>query len=158
LPLTGPPSVINYARSAGEARDVVAGIEANGGKAIAIQADTGVVADIRRLFLETIANFGHVDIVVNNAGLPPNSMPVTAVSEAEFDATFAVIGRGPFFVMQEAARSLPDGGRIINISTVVTEILPPFASLYAACKAALEAFSGVVAAELAPRKITVNCV
>jgi 3-oxoacyl-[acyl-carrier protein] reductase len=99
-----------------------------------------------------------VDIVVNNAGLPPNPMPVAAVSEAEFDETFAVFGRGPYFVMQEAARALPDGGRIINISTVVTAILPPFASLYAGSKAALEAFSGVIAAELAPRKITVNCV
>src|SRR5271165_3432065 len=77
----GAAVVINYARSAGEAQSVVAGIEAKGGKATAIQADAGVVADIRRLFRETIEQFGRVDIVVNNAGLPPNPMPVAAVSE-----------------------------------------------------------------------------
>ena len=99
-----------------------------------------------------------MDIVVNNAGLPPNPMPVAAVSEAEFELNIRRFWTRSYFVMQEAARALPDGGRIINISTVVTAILPPFASLYAGSKAALEAFSGVIAAELAPRKITVNCV
>ena len=154
----GAAVAVNYAQSASEARNVVAGIEADGGKAIAIQADAGVVADIRRLFRETIAKFGHVDIVVNNAGAPPAPKPITAVTEEDFDSTFAVFGRGPFFVMQEAAQVLPEGGRIINISSVISALLPPFASLYAGSKAAMEAFSGVLAAELAARRITVNTV
>ena len=66
----GAAVVVNYARGADEACSVAADIEAKGGKAIAIQADAGVVSDIRRLFRETIAKFGRVDIVVNNAGLP----------------------------------------------------------------------------------------
>jgi 3-oxoacyl-[acyl-carrier protein] reductase len=61
-------------------------------------------------------------------------------------------------MMQEAARALPDGGRIINISTAVTALLPPFASVYAGSKAAMEAFSAVLAGELAPRRITVNTI
>jgi 3-oxoacyl-[acyl-carrier protein] reductase len=156
----GAAVVVNYSSSAGEAREVVAGIEAKGGKAIAIQADTSSVADIRRLFRETIAKFGHVDIVVNNAGAVPAAgpQPIAEVTEDVFDSAFALFGRGPFFVMQEAARVLPDGGRIINISTVVTVVLPPFSSTYAGSKAAVEAFSGVLAAELAPRRITVNCI
>jgi 3-oxoacyl-[acyl-carrier protein] reductase len=155
----GAAVVVNYARSAGEARDVVAGIEAKGGKAIAIQADASSVADIRRLFRETIAKLGHVDIVVNNAGaLLTDPKPISEVTEDAFDSGFALFGRGPFFVMQEAARTLPDGGRIINISTMGTAILPPLTSTYVGGKAALEAFSGVLAAELAPRRITVNCV
>jgi 3-oxoacyl-[acyl-carrier protein] reductase len=155
----GATVVVNYARSADEARSVVAGIEAKGGKAIAIQADASAVADIRRLFRETIAKFGHVDIVVNNAGAllgPPK--PIAELSEEEFDSNFALYGRGPFFVMQEAARVLPDGGRIINISTSITALLPPYSSTYAGSKAAMEAFSAVLAAELASRKITVNIV
>jgi 3-oxoacyl-[acyl-carrier protein] reductase len=60
--------------------------------------------------------------------------------------------------MQEAARVLPDGGRIINISTVLTALLPPFTATYVGSKAAMEAFSAVLAAELAPRGITVNTV
>jgi 3-oxoacyl-[acyl-carrier protein] reductase len=96
-----------------------------------------VVADIRHLFGETIAKFGRVDIVVNNAGSPGLPNLITAVTEDEFDSVFAVYGRGPFFVMQEAARVLPDGGRIINISTVLTALLPPFTATYVGSKAAM---------------------
>ncbi len=154
----GASVVVNYARSADEARGVVEGIEAKGGKAVAIQADVSVVADIRRLFRETIAKFGRVDMVVNNAGLAGDPKPIAEITEKEFDETFAVFGRGPFFVMQEAARALPDGGRIINISTVITALLPPFSSTYAGSKAAMEAYSAVLAVELASRRITVNTV
>jgi 3-oxoacyl-[acyl-carrier protein] reductase len=134
LAADGAPVVVNHARSEDEARSVVAAIEAKGGKAIAIHADAGVVADIRRLFRETIAKFGRVDIVVNNAGLPAMPNLVADVTEKEFDEVFAVFGRGPFFVMQEAARALPDGGRIINISTVITDLLVPLASTTPAAK------------------------
>jgi 3-oxoacyl-[acyl-carrier protein] reductase len=137
---------------------VGASIEDKGGTAIAVQADMGVVADIRRLFRETIAKFGHVDIVVNNAGSPGIPNLITGISEEEFDAVFAVYGRGPFFVMQEAARVLPDDGRIINISTVLTALFPPYTATYVGSKAAMEAYSAVLAAELAPRRITVNTV
>jgi 3-oxoacyl-[acyl-carrier protein] reductase len=154
----GAAVVVNYARSEDEDRSVVAAIEAKDGKAIAIQADAGVVSDIRRLFRETIAKFGRVDIVVNNAGLPANPKLLAEATEKEFDETFAVFGRGPFFVMQEAARALPDGGRIINISSVVTALLGPLTSTYAGSKAAMEAYSGVLAVELASRRITVNTV
>jgi 3-oxoacyl-[acyl-carrier protein] reductase len=156
----GAAVVVNYSRSTDEARTVVAGIEAKGGKAIAIQADVSVVADIRRLFRDTIAKFGHVDIVVTNAGPPPPDNPksIADITEEEFDSAFAGFGRGPFFVMQEAARALPDRGRIINISSVMTTLLTPFSSTYSGSKAALEAYSAVLAAELAPRGITVNSV
>ena len=154
----GAAVVVNYANSADEAGGVVAAIEAKGGQAIAIQADMGSVADIRRLFHETIAKFGHVDIVVNNAGAPGIPNLIAGVSEEEFDAMFAVYGRGPFFVMQEAARVLPDGGRIINISTVLTALLPPYTATYVGSKAAMEAYSAVLAVELAARRITVNTV
>ena len=95
---------------------------------------------------------------MNNAGLPLNPNLLAEVTEKEFDETFAVFGRGPFFVMQEAARALPDGGRIINISSVVTALLGPRTSTYAGSKAAVEAYSGVLAVELASRRITVNTV
>jgi 3-oxoacyl-[acyl-carrier protein] reductase len=101
-----------------------------------------------------------VDIVVNNAGSVPSTgpQPIAEITEGAFDFAFALFGRGPFFVMQEAARVLPNGDRIINISTVVTVVLPPFTSTYAGGKAALEAFSWLFAAEFAPRQITVNCI
>jgi 3-oxoacyl-[acyl-carrier protein] reductase len=154
----GAAVVVNYARSANEAGSVVAGIEARGGRAIAIQANIGVVADIRRLFSDTIAKFGKVDIVVNNAGDPGPVKPIAEISEDEFESAFAINARGAFFMMQEAARSLPERGRIINISTAGTALLPPFASLYLGSKSAMEAFSSILANELAARNITVNTV
>ena len=85
----GAAVVVNYARSEDEARSVVAAIEAKGGTAFAVQADAGVVADIRRLFRTTLAKFGHVDIVVNNAGALGNPKPIAEITEQEFDSTFA---------------------------------------------------------------------
>jgi 3-oxoacyl-[acyl-carrier protein] reductase len=132
---------------------VVAGIEAKGGKAIAIQADFGIVADVRRLFRDTIARFGHVDIVVNNAWAIARGVPkaFAEITDDEFDAIFTHNARGSFFVMQEAARTISDRGRIINITTAGTSICPPGFSIYVGGKCAMEAFSATLAAELAPR-------
>ena len=158
LAADGAAVVVNYNRSSDEARGVVAGIEQRGGKAAAIQGDASVVADIRRLFRETIAKFGALDIVVNNAGPSPDESgagapkPIAEISEKEFDAYINGFARGPFFVMQEAARNLNDNGRVIS------DLRPPFASPYAGAKSALEAFSDVLAQEVAPRGITVNVI
>jgi len=148
---------VNYARSAGEAKDVVTGIVGRGGAALAVQADVGRVSDVRRLFKETIDRFGHVDIVVNNAATLVYKL-IDAVSEEEWDAVFAVNARGPFFILQEAARSLPSGGRIINISTGATRVGLPLMGLYLGSKGALEQFTLVLANELGARGITVNVV
>ena len=153
----GAAVVVNYARSAEEANDVVDAIERRGGKASAIQADIGKVPDIRRLFVETIAGLGHVDIVVNNAAMA-TFKPVEAVTEEEFDAVFAINARGPFFVLQEAARCLPSGGRIINISTGATRVGVPLLGTYLGSKGALEQYSLVLSNELGARGITVNSV
>lgn len=155
----GASVVVNYNRSADEARDVVAGIEGKGGKAFAIQADCSDVTDIRRLFRNAIAKFGGLDIVVNNAGpVGGGPKPIAELSEDEFDLYMSGFARGPFFVMQEAARHIRDRGRVINISSSVTSLLPPFSSIYAGAKAAMEAFSAVLAVELVSRGITVNVV
>ena len=105
----GAAVVVNCARSEDEARSVVRAIEAKGGKATAIKADAGVVADIRRLFRETIAKFGRVDIVVNNAGLAGDPKPIAEITEKEFDETFAVFGRGP--VLRNAGGGTRASGR-----------------------------------------------
>lgn len=158
LAADGAAVVVNYARSEDEARSVVGTIESNGGKAIAMQGDMGLVGDIRRLFRQTLAQLGHIDIVVNNAGSALEPRSITETTEQEFDEMFAVFGRGPFFVMQEAARALPDGGRVINISSVVTALPGPNTSTYAGSKVAMEMYSTVLATELASRRITVNVV
>ena len=126
----GASVVVNYAHSIDKAQDVVSAIEVEGGKALAVQADINQPADIRRLFQEIIDRFGHLDIVVNNAGIAIYK-PLVEATEEEFDTTFTLNAKGTFFALQEAARHTSDGGRIVNISTAGTVPGAPTAS----CKA-----------------------
>jgi 3-oxoacyl-[acyl-carrier protein] reductase len=153
----GAAVVVNYSQSADQAKAVVATIESRGGQAVAIQADIGRISEIRRLFRETSTRFGHIDILVNNAATFVFH-PLAETREEEFDRVFALNARGAFFAMQEAARVMPDRGRIINISTGGTTVGLPGLSVYPGSKSALEEFSLVLANELGPRGITVNTV
>ncbi|MGH7993255.1 MAG: SDR family oxidoreductase [Limisphaerales bacterium] len=153
----GAAVAVNYASNAGEARKVVAQIEASGGKALAIQADVGRVSEIVRLFDETIARFGKLDILVNNAGIMPVK-PVSAVTEAEFDRIFAVNVKGTFFACQQAATRLAEGGRVINMSSSTTVRMMPTYGAYVATKGAVEQLTRSLAGELGPRGITVNVI
>lgn len=113
--------------------------------------------DVRRLFQETADHFGHLSILVNNAGIDQFG-PVPEVTEAQFDATFAVNAKGTFFILQEAARRIEDGGRIINISSCATAMTLPGLAVYMGSKAAGEQFAKSLARELVGRSITVNSV
>ena len=153
----GASIVVNYAQRPDQAKEVVSVIEAQGGKAIAVQSDISQIADIRRLFLETVDFFGHLDILVNNARTSAFK-PLAEVSEAEFDVQFALNAKGTFFAMQEAARRIADGGRIVNISTLGTVNSAAGAGVYTGSKAAVEQFTMSAAKELGERGITVNTV
>ncbi|MCP9447458.1 MAG: glucose 1-dehydrogenase [Nitrospira sp.] len=149
--------VVNHSKSSEKAQEVVIGIQANGGKALALQADMSRVSEARRLVRETVAQFGRLDILVNNAGkfMPK---PMAETTEEDFDLLIALHAKGPYFAMQEAAQALKDGGRIINISTCATRMSFPGATAYLGSKAALEQYTKGLAHELAPRGITVNTV
>ena len=153
----GAAVVVNYARNADAAGDVVAEIEAAGGQAFAVQADVGRVSEVVRLFDETIAHFGKLDILVNNAGIMCNK-PISAVTEEEFDRVFAVNVKGTFFACQQAATRLAEGGRILNFSSTTTVMMLPTYGAYVASKGAVEQLSRSLAKELGPRGITVNVV
>ncbi len=157
LAADGAIVVVNYLRSESKARAVVAGIQGKGGKAVAVQADMSVVADARRLVMDTAAQFSRVDILVNNAGkFVPKSLLDT--SEADFDALMALHAKGPYFAMQEAAKMMRDQGRIVNISSAGTKLHYYGATAYLGSRGALEQFTQGIAQELAPRGITVNTV
>jgi len=149
--------VVNYHHSEDKARQVVAGVHAKGGNAVAAQADMSQVADARRLITDTAAQFGRLDILVNNAGkfMPK---PLAEMTEADFDRVMGLHAKGPYFAMQEAAKVLTDGGRIVNISTAGTQRTFYGATAHLGSKAALEQYTKGVALELAPRGITVNTV
>jgi len=149
--------VVNYSKSAEKAQQVVAGIQAKGGKALAVQADMSQVTDARRLVIDTVKQFNRLDILVNNAGkfMPK---PLEETTEEDFNGVIALNAKGPYFAMQEAARVLKDGGRIVNISTGGTHLHFPGATAYLGSKAALEQYTKGLAQELAPKGITVNTV
>ncbi|HEX6949565.1 MAG TPA: glucose 1-dehydrogenase [Nitrospira sp.] len=153
----GATIVVNYTKSAGVAEKVVSGIKGQGGNAMAVQADVSKVEDIKRLFQETKKVYGRLDILVNNAGIFW-AKPILETTEEEYDQMFAVNAKGQFFALQEAAKHMAEGGRIVNISTGGTKRAFPGISAYGGSKSALEFFTKVAAKELGPKHITVNTV
>ena len=153
----GASVVINYARSADQAQSVVKSVEEKGGQALAVQADMSQVADINRLFQQTVDKFGKLDILVNNAGVAIYK-PLAEATEEEFDSTFALNAKGTFFALQAASRYISDNGRIVNISTGGTILGSAGGSFYTGSKAAVEQFSKALAKEIGDRGITVNVV
>ena len=153
----GATVVVNYGKSADKGKAVVAGIVSRGGNAVAIQADMSQVADVRRLVQDTVTKFGRLDILVNNAGMFMYK-PLVETTEEEFDRMFALNAKGPYFALQEAAKVIEEGGRIVNISTDGTHIGFAGATVYLGSKGALEQFTKGLAHELAPKGISVNTV
>ncbi len=126
---------MNYGKSADKAKQVVAGIEAKGGKAVAVQANMSKVVDVRRLVKETVKRFGQLDILVNNAGMFMIK-PLVEMTE-EIRSMFALNAKGPYFALQEAAKVIKESGRIVNISTDGTHIGFAGATAYLGSKGAL---------------------
>jgi 3-oxoacyl-[acyl-carrier protein] reductase len=153
----GAAVAINYASQAAAAEKLAGEILSAGGKAFAIKADVARVAEVVRLFDETIARFGKLDILVNNAGIMIVK-PVSTVTEAEFDRIFDINVKGTFFACQQAAMRLADGGRIINLSSSTTARMMPNYGAYVATKGAVEQLTRSLAGELGLRVITVNVV
>jgi len=153
---SGASVVVNYSNSRAAAEALVADIERSGGKAVALQADFSKTADVRRLFEETKRRFGALDILVNNAGVYAFA-PLEDATEQEFQREFGTNVLGVITATQEAARHFgPDGGSIINISSIASVGFMPNSVIYAASKSAVDAITRVTAVELAPRKIRVN--
>jgi 3-oxoacyl-[acyl-carrier protein] reductase len=158
LAAEGAAVVVNYASSKDGADRVVADIKAKGGKAIAVQGDVAKAADVKKIFAETKQAFGRLDILVNNAGVYKNS-PLDGVTEEEFHRHFNINVLGLLLATKEAAKLFGDeGGSVINISSVVSDLTPPNSVVYTATKGAVDAVTRVLAKELGPRKIRVNSI
>jgi 3-oxoacyl-[acyl-carrier protein] reductase len=158
LAAEGASVVVNYASSKTGADRVVGEITAQGGKAVAVQADVSKKTDIDRLFAETTKAFGTADILVNNAGVYEFG-PLEQVTEEHFHRQFNTNVLGLILTTQEALKHFNgDGGSIINISSVVGVNPLPGAAIYSATKAAVDAVTKSLAQELGPKKIRVNSI
>ncbi|PKA14656.1 SDR family NAD(P)-dependent oxidoreductase [Leptospira haakeii] len=154
----GASVVVNYSSSKEGADKVVAEIEKNGGKAIAVQGDMSKSSDVKRLFSETKKAFGSVNILVNNAGVFEFA-PLEAVTEDEFHRQMNTNVLGPILATQESLNHFsPEGGSVINISSIVSDNPVPNSVVYASTKGALDTVSQVLALELSSKKIRVNTI
>jgi 3-oxoacyl-[acyl-carrier protein] reductase len=151
----GAAVVINYARNKQPAQATVNRILEQGGKAVAIGADISKPAEVRRMFSEAENAIGRLDIVVANAGVHIEKSLIEN-SEADYDYIFDINVKGVFFTLQEAARRVRDGGRIVVVSTGGTKMHFANMSLYLGSKGAIEQFARSLSVELGPRNITVN--
>jgi NAD(P)-dependent dehydrogenase (short-subunit alcohol dehydrogenase family) len=159
----GARVAVHYGSDAVAAKETVAGIEAAGGRAFALQARLGVPGDASALWAafdggaERSGWEPGLDILVNNAGITVPK-PIGEVTEEDYDRVFAVNVRAPFFVVQQGLTRLRDGGRIINISSGATRIAFPRTIAYSMTKGALDTLTLTLAQALGPRGITVNTV
>ncbi|KAB8331688.1 SDR family oxidoreductase [Scytonema tolypothrichoides VB-61278] len=150
--------VVTYAGNRDKAEEVVSTIKANGSDAIALQTDLSKLDDIRALFQKTMTHFGKLNILVISGGAPRLTKPLVETTEEEFDSVFTFNAKGNFFALQEAAKHMADGGRIVTFSTPYTVQPQPNLSVIAGSKAAIEAFTFALALELGNRGITVNAI
>ena len=157
LALEGSAVVINYAANAIAAADAVRAITERGGRADSIRADIAEPRSAAEIFAFADRRFGRADILVCNAGVAAVT-PLTAITESDYDRIFGVNVRSLVFLLQAAAASLNDRGRIVAISSTIAAFPREGMALYASSKAAVRALTEVAAIELGPRGITANCV
>ena len=158
LAADGASVALTYSSSPDSAAVVVAEIEAAGGTAVAIKADSGDVTALQSAVDEAARHLGGLDILVNNAGILTTGM-IDTVTVEDFDAMMNVNVRGMYFAAQAAVRHMAPGGRVINIgSNVAVKSSFPGSSLYTLSKTAVAGMGRALANDLGARGITINTV
>ena len=156
LAADGASVAVTYSKGADAAASVVKAIEHAGGKAIAIQADATDAGAVEAAVEKTVATFGRLDVLVNNAGTAiPKKFEETTLEE--MDRVIDINVRGVFVATQAALKHMQSGGRIIMIGSAVGErVLAPWLVPYSATKGAVKIFSQALSREVGSRGITVN--
>jgi 3-oxoacyl-[acyl-carrier protein] reductase len=160
LAANGAKVVINYNASAEAAEDVVTAIKDQGGEAMAVQADVGDFDQAQAMIKTAIESYGHLDILVNNAGTTRDTLLMT-MKEEDWDTVLATNLKSVFNCCKAAIRPMirrKQGGRIINISSIVGLVGQGGQTNYAASKAGIIGFTKSLAKEVGSRQITVNAV
>jgi len=145
-------------RKAGACEAVAAEVRALGRRALAVGCHVGNWAECDALVTRTIDELGHLDVLVNNAGIAPVPPSLGGITEALFDKTIAVNLKGPLRLTAAAAEHLPAGGSVINISSTASVRPTPHTVVYAAAKAGLNALTRAASQELGPKGIRVNAI
>ncbi len=158
LAAEGASVVVNYASSREGAERVVSEIASKGGKAVAVHGDVAVAADVKRIFAETKSAFGRLDVLVNNAGVYKFGS-LEEFAEEEFHRQYNINVVGTILSAQEALKHFgPEGGNIINISSVVGSNPVPNSVIYSSTKGAVDNITVSLSRELGARNIRVNAI
>ena len=155
----GAHVVVNYAPSAQGAEGVAAQIERAGRRALTVKADVSDAAQVQAMVDKTVSTFGRLDILVNNAGIDPH-IPFLEMTEGQWDWIIDTNLKGNFLCSQAAAREMikAGGGKIVIIGSIHSILTYLHVMAYATTKGGLNAMTRQLALELAPYRITVNCV
>jgi 3-oxoacyl-[acyl-carrier protein] reductase len=156
LAADGANIAVTYTKGADAAASVVKEIERAGGKAIAIQADAADANAAKAAVEKTVATFGGLDVLVNNAGTAiPKTFEETTIEE--LDRVIDINVRGTMYATHAALKHMKNGGRIISIGSCVGErVMTPGLVPYSATKGAVKMFTQGLSRELGTRGITVN--
>ena len=154
----GASIVINHADDDARAREMAAVLEKRGVRTLTVQADVSSVSDIERLFAEAHDKLGAIDIAVANAGVELIDQPCVQFTEADYDRLFSLNTKGALFTMQNAAKRVRDGGRIIYIGSSTTNFALEGCGLYGSSKMAPRYMVEVLAKEIGNRGVTVNSI
>lgn len=152
----GANVAVNYNSDQAGAQAVVDRITAAGGKAFAFKANVGNLNEVQSLVERTVSEFGKLDVLVNNAGIF-DFAPLAQITEEHFEKHFNTNVKGLLFATQHAVNAFGEqGGKIINISSVVASMPPPNGTVYSATKGAVDTITRSLAAELGAKNILVN--
>jgi 3-oxoacyl-[acyl-carrier protein] reductase len=155
LAAEGAAIVVNYASDQKGAEAVVAGIKKDGGQAVAVRGDVSKSSDAESTVNAAVKAFGRLDILVNNAGVYQFT-PLEAIEESHYRRIFDTNVLGLLLTTKAAAKHMGEGGSVINIGSVVSEIAPAASAVYSGTKGAVESITRALSKELGPRKIRVN--
>ncbi|MFB8831934.1 3-oxoacyl-ACP reductase family protein [Azotobacter sp. CWF10] len=159
LAADGAKVAFTYFGSQQLAEETASAIEAAGGTAQPILADSGNPEAVRAAIAQVVETYGGLDILVNNAGIAVGGGPIDQISFDDYQRMIAVNVTGVFVATQEAVRHMREGGRIVHIGSSMTRYASfPGASLYTLTKGAVTGFNRSLARDLGPRGITVNTV
>jgi NAD(P)-dependent dehydrogenase (short-subunit alcohol dehydrogenase family) len=153
----GADLVLHFHREAtrGEAEETARLARSEGARTVLISGDLGEAANAKKVFDLAQSSYGRIDILVNTVGVIIKK-PIAEVTEADYERSHRANAKSALFLMQEAARRMADGGRIIHIGTSLTAGSAPGYALYGGTKAPAEEFTRMLAREIGRRGITVN--
>ena len=149
---------INYVSNETRAKETLSEIEKFGVKGILLKGDVSRIEDVKNFIKKFVDEFKRIDILINNAGILSKNVNFLDVSEEEWDRVIDVNLKGTFLVTKEALPFIPDGGKIINMSSIAGKMGGTVGAHYAASKAGIIGLTFALASELAKRKITVNAI